>query len=143
MTNPTAPWQSPWQAPFPAPYLMPYFKFEANGKDELGNPKPEWLPAQMIPVQGWDMLTSEKLAEHEAEEDFDAFLLTPVDTWLGIQDRVGLPLPENGMVTPATILDTAGNLNKGIFDVVGHDVEAYGPQMWTPGNVTLLKLVEG
>jgi hypothetical protein len=144
MTNPLAPWEAPWQAPIPAPYSLPFFKYDSTAKDELGNDKPEWLAAQMIPVQGWDMMTSEKLAEAAAEEDFDAFLLTPVDTWLALRDRVALPLPENGMTAPTTFYASDGvTLNSGIFVVVGHDIESYGPQFWTPGNVTLLKLVEG
>lgn len=144
MTNPAAPWQAPWQPPLPAPYLLPYFKFDATAKDELGNDVPKWLASQLIAAQGWDMITSEKLAEAEAEEDFDAFLLTPVDIWLQLQDRVALPLPENGMIAPTTLFAQDGvTPNKGIFVVVGHDIESYGPQMWTPGNVTLLKLVEG
>lgn len=123
---------------------MPYFKWDPTGtKDELGNTKPKWLDAQMIPVQGWDMITSEQLAEHEAEQKFDAYLMLPVDVWMGIQDRVGLPLPINGMVAPATMFDNQSHENKGIFEVVGNDIESFGPQRWTPGNVVLLKLVEG
>jgi hypothetical protein len=133
----------PWSPAFPTPFSLPWYKFHAVAKDELGNDVPKWDDAQWIPVQGWDMMTSEKLAEHEAEEDFDAFVLTPAEFWLGIQDRVGLPLPENGMSAPATVLDVNGNLNKGIFEVIGHDIESYGPQLWTPGNVSLLKVVEG
>jgi hypothetical protein len=136
--------EAPWTAPFPAPFTLPWFAIDPTGTpDELGNREPKWLDAQSVPVQGWDMLTSEQLAEHETQQVFDAFLMTPPEVWMGIRDRVGLPLPENGFVAPTTILDDNGAVRVGIFDVTGHDMETYGPQQWTPGNVMLVKRVDG
>lgn len=135
----------PWQAPFPTPFTIPWFEYTgtADVTDELGNAVKTWAEPVMQDVHGWDILTSEKLGEHVTEERFEAFLETQVDFWPGIMDRVGLPLPTNGMATPTAMLNADGTLAEGIFDVVGHDIENASFTQWTPGNIILIKRAEG
>lgn len=130
---------------FPTPYPVPWFAYQGNASDtsELGNVLPSWADSVLKSVQGWDLLSAEELAEHVTEEKFEAFLLCPPDFWPAIQDRVGLPLPSNGMTAPTTMFNPDGSLAEGIFDVVGHDIEDSNFMAWRPGNVIQLKRAEG
>lgn len=136
---------APWQAYMATPYQIPYFVWAGDPRNvdpRTGNmvevwndPVPQW-------VQGWDLLTSEVLPGMQAEEKFQVFLMVPPDFWPQIRDRFGLPIPANQMTMPAAMFSTDGAVAPGIFEVVGHDIEAFGFTNWRPGNIILLKLVE-
>lgn len=135
---------APYYNPLLAPFKIPYYAWNSSGTlDELGNKIPAWNPGVLVDVQGWDILSSEVLGEHVAGEKFEVFLQVPPDFWPQVQDRFGLAIPSNGMVAPATMFDSNGRVNKGIFEVTGHDIETNGFHGWRPGNIILLKLVEG
>lgn len=138
--------QTPWQAPIPTPYQIPYYSYDGspNTTDpETGNTVRTWAPAKMVSVQQWDILSSEELGEHAQAEHYEGFLMTPPEFWPAINDRFGLPIPSNQMVAPTTMFDANGAVNPGIFEVVGHDIEDSNSAAWRPGNITLIKRVEG
>lgn len=137
---------NPWHAPIPTPFTIPYFSYNGvpNTVDpETGNTIKTWANSVLIAVQGWDILTSETLGEHTAEERYEGFLMTPPEFWPTIEDRFGLPIPSNQMIAPTTMFAPDGSPNDGIFEVIGHDIEDMGFTNWHPGNINLLKRVEG
>lgn len=146
MVAPLSPeYQSPWTPPWPTPYQIPWWQFSGDPSvdDELGNTLANWNPLVQTNVQGWDLLTSEELGEHAAQEKFEVFLMVQPDFWPAIRDRFGLPIPDNGMIMPTSMFATDGSVALGIFEVVGHDIENYGFHRWHPANIILLKRVEG
>jgi hypothetical protein len=134
-----------WQAQFPTPYQIPYFKW--SGEPDVvdprtGNQLKTWNAPVPQWVQGWDILTSEELAGFETEQKFSVYLMVGPDFWPGIRDRFGLPTPSNSMTLPIAMFESTGAVQPGIFEVVGHDIEAFGFTNWRPGNIVLLKAVE-
>ena len=116
---------TPWQAQFPTPYAVTWLAYTGQDSvtDELGNTVPAYAAPVTRQVQGWDLLSMETLDGHVAEEHLECFLMTPPDFIPGIKDRVVLPA--------------------GTFEVTGHDLEAASPSQWAPGNIIILKKVEG
>ncbi len=141
----STPWQSPYAAPWPTPFSIPWWQYTGDPSvvDEGGNQIDTWADTDMVDVQGWDMLTSEELAEHAAKEKFEVFLMTQPEFWPGIRDRFGLPIPDNQMILPTTMLKPDGGVAIGVFEVAGHDIESFGFHRWHPANIILLKRVEG
>ena len=137
MTTPYGPSGS-W---FPTPYSIPYYAWTgspSNVNPETGNQYQTWADPVMVDVQGWDIYDSAKLPHAQREIKIDMYLMVPPTFWPGINDRFGIPLAQNGLVAPMTMFSEDGDINVGIFEVTGHDIETFGFANWAPGNVILL-----
>jgi hypothetical protein len=108
---------------FPAPYLVDWFAFSSTGIDELGNAVQSWSSPVQIAVQGWDITSMVTQDGHIKEEHLEGFLMCPPDFSPSIKDRIRLP--------------------EGLFEITGRDIEIHGFDRWQPGNIFILKRVEG
>lgn len=135
---------APWMNPLPTPYTVHYWKYngDPNVKDEIGNVQGTFEDMAPLDVQGWDSNTKEAPGDVTSEE-FDIILRTATDFWPSIADRMGLPIPDNGMTPPGTMFDDDGKLSVGVFEVVGHIMEGEGFHRWKLTNMTLLKRLSG
>lgn len=136
---------APWIPPLPTPYIAIYWKFNGArsfGVDEIGNINGTFEDPVNLPVQGWDSETHEATGD-VTSEDFDIMLRTATDFWPGIRDRIGLPIPDNGMSAPGTMFEPDGSLSVGVFEVIGHVMEGEGFHRWKLSNLTKLKRLSG
>lgn len=138
-------YERPWQNTLPTPYGVPFWKYNpspAFGQDELGNNSGTFDDVVLQPVQGWDSHTTEAPGDVTSER-FDVMLRAPTDFWPKINDRIGLPIPDNDMVLPGTMFNPDGSVSIGVFEVVGHIMEGDAFHRWRLTNLILLKRLSG
>lgn len=114
---------TPWTVPFTAPFTVKWLRFNGSQVDELGNTVPSWADPVERSAVGWTRASKEdEGAGHEAEEGIDIKLMTVPSFVPYIKDRI--------------------MLDDSLFEVVGSDT-SIGFHRWAPGNVVLLRRVEG
>jgi hypothetical protein len=133
---------APWQAAFPEPFTISHFVW--TGMPDVvdpntGNMLETWADPVPFKAQGWDILGEVKLAGMQREILYNMFLMVGPDRWPNVRDRFGFPLPQNQFVIPSTMFTDGDAVQQGIFEVVGYDIEQYGMNNWTPGNIILCK----
>lgn len=107
---------------FPAPVSVNWLQYNGSGVDELGNAAPSWADPVERLVIGWYSASAENIEWHESQVVYDIKMFTPPSFLPQSQDRILLE----------------GNM----FEVVGSGV-GVGFHGWSPGNVVLLRRVDG
>jgi hypothetical protein len=122
---------------FPLAQKVDHYPWSADGTDELGNVVNGWAETPTtVDVYGYTVASTERLSSigsgssaltpgevNAAGEKFDAAITSPPNWVPSIRDRVGL----------------GGD----VYEVTSLRLQCTGFHGWSPGNVVLLRRVEG